>query len=595
MTKKRLVLILLCCALLISLLAGCGPRSDDEEADEQDDVKYAQDEATDAPDDVTNVQYDITDTRYGNLARLGKVWGFAKYTHYSFISGQLDWDAELLNLIPVIYDSDDEDVTGILYEWFVSLGEDGYDFECEWGAVLDDLNSRPVADLSWINNGYLGVPLAARLLRFDGIRISDTRAGPVRILRTPDFSNQSYHPDMDFSDPGYRLLGLFRLWNAMNYYYPHLGILDVEWNDLLIEYIPMMLDGTDRHSYERTLAMMARHMRDSSHLSFTGKTIFMDTFGHYMSPVLMREAEGRLVVNEMIGPDNPFERGDVILGLNGRDIDEITAEMLRLLPYPTEEKALAYLTVARPFILRSHTPDMEVNVLRDDTQMVLNVEAVDGEWIMQHWTGFSPDAGQSHVLLDNNIGLINPGMQSLGTVVRAMTEFADTDGIIIDLCQYPNTGDFPFEMITYLLEESMMPFGYISEPSRTHPGARWDHPWIWPHATNMFAYIYDRPVALLMDEQTISYAESVIMFFRMAPNVTVIGPWSMGSNGNVTELPLPGGITMQFTSFGCYTLEMGQTHRIGLEPDIRVNRTIQGITEGRDEIMEAAIRYILGD
>ena len=107
------------------------------------------------------------------------------------------------------------------------------------------------------------------------------------------------------------------------------------------------------------------------------------------------------------------------------------------------------------------------------------------------------------------------------------------------------------------------------------------------------AFIYDRPVVLLMDELTFSLPEWVIMAFRVAPNVTVIGPFSMGSNGNAVGLPLPGGITMRFTSIGIYTPERGQTHRIGLTPDIRVDRTIQGIAEGRDEIMEAAIRFIL--
>ena len=37
---------------------------------------------------------------------------------------------------------------------------------------------------------------------------------------------------------------------------------------------------------------------------------------------------------------------------------------------------------------------------------------------------------------------------------------------------------------------------------------------------------------------------------------------------------------------------MGQTQRVGLAPDIEVHPTIEGIKEGRDELMEAAIAYI---
>ena len=50
---------------------------------------------------------------------------------------------------------------------------------------------------------------------------------------------------------------------------------------------------------------------------------------------------------------------------------------------------------------------------------------------------------------------------------------------------------------------------------------------------------------------------------------------------------------MWFSGIGVYTPEGGQTQRIGLSPDIYVKRTIAGIREGRDELMEAATAYIL--
>ena len=142
--------------------------------------------------------------------------------------------------------------------------------------------------------------------------------------------------------------------------------------------------------------------------------------------------------------------------------------------------------------------------------------------------------------------------------------------------------------------EEPLPFAYMSHPSQTHPGVRTDFPVNMFLPQSPYAFVYDRPVVLLMDEQTFSHPEWVVMSFRVAPNVTVMGPYSMGSNGNVAYLPLPGKIIMGFTSLGVYTPEGGQTHRIGLAPDIRVDRTILGIAEGRDELIEAAIRYIVG-
>ncbi|MCL2203581.1 MAG: S41 family peptidase [Defluviitaleaceae bacterium] len=615
---------------------------------------------------------DVAMERDENLARLGKVWGFAKYTHHAFISGGRCWDTELLELIPVIYHASAADVNGILYTWFAGLGEDGWefafwydfsltDFLAQWresmaqwevyaDEIVDDpelreiieafrelyalfadaqaqgrdpdwalamerfpqfagiiprfnpammaMDMRPVADLSWINEEYLGA-LAARLQRFNGVAAFNRSAGPVYFdaMGVPQFSNQQAYFDMDYGDKGYRLLGLFRLWNAMKYFYPHLGILDVVWNDLLVEYIPKMLAGTDRLSYEQILLMLSHHNRDSAHTVLMGTTFLREHFGRYLVPVQLIAAEGQLVVNNTVGRDNPLQRGDVILTINGRDMHEIAAEVLRYIPYPDEEKALAFL--ASPWAggaltqgwqhtpLRSHTRDIALRVLRDGVALTL---AVTG---MVSHSPFPVAELQSHLILENNIGLINPSLYPEGGIRRIMDEFADTRGMIIDLRQRPvYSFGFFSELMLYLPEAPTL-FARFSSAVPARPGWRMDEPYYRLAVQSAYAFSYDRPVVLLMDERTISYPETVIMYLRTNPNVTVIGQPSMGSNGNITGLPLPGGINMRFTALGFYTPEGGQTHRVGLTPDIRANYTIQGIAEGRDEIMEAAVAFIL--
>jgi len=673
---KKAVIFLVLCILII--LTACGRQAQPDTTTEYDMYYTASEEE---PTTVVVYNEIVTEpkeatvseeSRYENLAKLAKVWGFAKYTHLSFITGEKCWDTELLQLIPIVYEAHPDDVNVILYEWFVSLGEDGYDLEyghdfvwadflagwVDWMANMpeheaeamemyndgiwtssardDWLNTiktyydffaaiietgydydwlsflafaqieipefaatfsthgdvwRPMADLSWINYDYLG-SLAVHLSRFDGIATVDRSSAPATFdgVGNSVFTNQQTHAGMDFSDTSYRLLGLFRLWNAMNYYFPHLDVLDVMWNDLLLEFIPKMLESTDRLSYELTIARMAHYLQDA-HIHFERATFFADKFGQYVAPVELIAVEGRLVVYQTSAHANPLERGDIIVGINGRDIEDVVADMRPFLSYPNDEKALAFLA-GRVFIgipaggyhaLRSHTRNMEVDVLRNDVEMTLHVDGFTSS------VRFSPRARQSHVLLDNNIGLINPSVD--GDVRNIMEDFAETDGMIIDLRQRP-IGNFFLEMRQYLMEEPV-PFAYIAFPSQTHPGARLDVPINQYIPRSPHAFVYDRPVVLLMDEQTFSHPEWVIMSFRVAPNVTVIGPFSMGSNGNVTSLPLPGGITMFYTGLGVYTPEGEQTHRIGLAPDIHVDRTIQGIAEGRDELMEAAIRHII--
>jgi len=86
------------------------------------------------------------------------------------------------------------------------------------------------------------------------------------------------------------------------------------------------------------------------------------------------------------------------------------------------------------------------------------------------------------------------------------------------------------------------------------------------------SYYYDKKVVLIMDESTISQSEFTIMSLRNGANVTVIGRNSIGADGNVTSLPLPGRISMTYTGLGVYYPDGGQTQRIGLFPDIYIER-----------------------
>ena len=95
-----------------------------------------------------------------------------------------------------------------------------------------------------------------------------------------------------------------------------------------------------------------------------------------------------------------------------------------------------------------------------------------------------------------------------------------------------------------------------------------------------------------MNEKTQSQPEYLIMSIRNGENVTVMGENSVGSDGDIAYLPLPGGMNMMFTSQGINTPDGGQTQRIGLTPDIEVHPTIEGIKEGKDELKEAAVTYI---
>jgi C-terminal processing protease CtpA/Prc len=93
---------------------------------------------------------------------------------------------------------------------------------------------------------------------------------------------------------------------------------------------------------------------------------------------------------------------------------------------------------------------------------------------------------------------------------------------------------------------------------------------------------------MLVDETTQSQAEYTTMAFRSAPQSVVVGSTTAGADGNVSEIPLPGGARTMISGLGVFYPDKTPTQRVGIIPDIEVRPTIAGIRTGRDELLEEA-------
>jgi C-terminal processing protease CtpA/Prc len=103
---------------------------------------------------------------------------------------------------------------------------------------------------------------------------------------------------------------------------------------------------------------------------------------------------------------------------------------------------------------------------------------------------------------------------------------------------------------------------------------------------------YKELTVMLIDERAQSQAEEAGLFLRTANGTKFIGSPTAGANGMVTNLVVPGGITIRFTGIGIAHADGTQLQRVGLLPDVKVEPTIHGIQAGKDEVLEKAIEYI---
>ena len=166
---------------------------------------------------------------------------------------------------------------------------------------------------------------------------------------------------------------------------------------------------------------------------------------------------------------------------------------------------------------------------------------------------------------------------------------AQHGGLVIDLRNYPSA--IFRELAQHLIEEPT-PTVRFTYCDIDNPGA---FVWKEPNVLEPLEPFLDIPVAVLVDEVTQSAAELHAITFQAGPQVRVFGSTTAGADGNVSPIPLPGGHQTKLSSIGVFLADDTPTQRVGVPIDHEVRPTVDGIRESRDEVLEAALRWIWGD
>lgn len=516
------------------------------------------------------------------LHKLCRVWGFAKYYHPKILKGDVNWDYELFRVLPAVAGaSGEEEVNAVLYDWIQKLGTVKENVSEEKGEIALE------AGTGWIyDSSYLSPELSSLLINISKSGYIDKNRSYISFdnIMVPHFTGEESYPDMNYADQGYRMLGLFRYWNMIEYYYPYKDIIGEDWDSVFLEFLPRFAEGTDELSYKMACAELTTRIHDSHAYAFDEAAVLMG--GVLIAPFTFTHT-GENIVVDGIDADYPpgietVLPGDIILKTDGIEIWDYIAEKSKI---KSRSRDTVVLNDLPEDIFRGYAEEITLTVKRDDEIFDIAVPCI--ERARSESSG-GPEP-VSHRLLENSIGYIDPGALKQKEIFAIMEEFKDTKGIIVDLRHYPS------DFIVYSLGGLIMPeqknYVIMSRPSLTVPGR-------FILDTPMYVGLdnpdyYKGKVVLLMNECTQSQAEFTIMALRQAPNAVVIGSPSIGADGNLANMTFPGAVHTSMTSLGVYDTDMSQTQRVGLTPDIYVEPTIQGIREGRDELIEKAVEVIL--
>lgn len=531
-----------------------------------------------------------------NLFLVGKVWGYLKYHHPTITGGCLDWDEQLLRKLPALIDATDGDqVANTLESWIDGLDRPHACAE----TALSQRHFGPRND--WLlDQKLLGTGLIDRMRLIDNSR----HAGGQHYVTqqpgvgNPAFQNEPRYSEVDGFDWRYRLLALYRFWNIVEYWFPYRDVIDENWDEVLADSIPRFYSAESKKDYLLELARLVARINDG-HANVRESIYVRPPGGRKLPPFSIRMVEGKpfiwrkynfvdsnAALPEAVAEDQLLY-GDIILKVDGKPVEELFSAAL---PYIGASNAVSSDRMIAQFLLNGESDSVSLQVERagqlvDVTNRRLPRESLDIG--VQHWHDRD---GETFQLLSDEVAYLKLSKIDGSRIAEYVNAAHGTKGLVIDVRSYPSSF-VVFALAQHLMSASTS-FARFTRGDLAEPGS---FLWTDPMVVEPLEPHYEGKVVILVDEESASQSEYTAMALRSAPNAVVVGSQTAGADGNVSQIPLPGGYTAWMSGIGVFYPDKTQTQRIGIVPDIEASPTVAGLRAGRDEVLEIAIQRILGD
>ncbi len=526
-------------------------------------------------------QSKLTETE--KLATTAKVWGFLKYYHPKVAAGKFDWDEELFKVLPKVKTaSTKEELSQVYIDWLDNLGKVKACKKCDLITRREYFDEN--FDMDWIKDNHTFTDeLSERLKFIEKNRHQGKKyyVSKVKGIGNIEVLNEKNYEDLDWSDENLRLTSLFRYWNIVEYFYPYKYQTDTQWDDVLTNMIPKFLNPQTELDYNLAILELVVSL-DDSHAGYYNK-ITNAFFGDYWIPAHFKLIDEKAVItgyyNDSLAKAADLRIGDVITKVNDQGVHSIFNQKEKYINGSNISSKKYY---AFSSIFNGSSDSVKVEFIRKNQTSTKTIK----RYLL---ADFALEKKEPEIfkILKDNIGYVNMGVLQIKDVHKTMEALKDTKAIIFDIRNYPRSTLY---LIANYISSSANIFFKVTASDLNYPGK-----FIWRTGRQTMPsdeLKYKGKVILLTDECAQSHAEFTIMCLQTGDNVTTIGSQTSGADGNVSLITMPNGYKTGITGIGIFYPDNTETQRRGIKIDIKVKPTIQGIIDGKDEVLERAIEFV---
>lgn len=390
-----------------------------------------------------------------------------------------------------------------------------------------------------------------------------------------------------------KVAGLSLLWSQAKYNFANFALLDIDWNQTYLDYIPKVQATKSTAEYYKVLINFYAQLRDGHTNVYVPDSLAGEFYSR--PPFRTELIEGRVFVVKVFS-DSLYKSGIVpgleVIKINGDPVIDYAEKNVRpyassSTPQDLEIREFSYqlLSGAKNSPIAFEFKDKKGKVI-SRTIARTGYHDVKGLKTMEYQT-----IGNIGCLTINNFE-DNKIIKQFDSIYT--DQISKTKGLIIDI-RYNGGGDdgIAYHIIKCLTNKpfftSQAKILQIQSTPNSEP--------IW----NNLGFgrrdpdgkiFYDKPVVVLIGPRTFSAAEDFTVAFDYMKRGKLIGMPTGGSTGQPVTFSLPGGGSARVCGKHDAYPDGKEFVGVGITPDIPVKGTVKDIQTGRDAAKERALEIL---